>query len=59
MPLAELLLLSLLVYTTAIPLRKFYSFGTDAGDEILNENVTILIGDDQLMVLFTTSVIGV
>ena len=54
MPLAQFLLLSLLVYTAAIPLRKFYSFGTDAGDQILNGNVSILIGDDQLMVTNST-----
>ena len=50
MSLAELLLLSLFAYTAAIPLRKFYSFGPDAGDVLIHDNVTIPFGDDQLTV---------
>ena len=45
MSLAELLLLSLFVYTAAIPLKKFYPFGLDARDTFENESFTFFFGD--------------
>ena len=46
MSLAEFLLLSLFVYTAAIPLQKFYPFGPDARDAFENDSATFFFGDE-------------
>lgn len=58
MPLAQLTLLSLVLYTTAIPRENFYPFGEDVGDSKVDHSATFTLGDDRFEVSLNIKLSG-